>query len=298
MRFAIAYCKDNIAGKNIVERFKEIAFTPQVPIIELRKETIFSNDISVGKYPELRGIDFLVFASTHKSAKNFPSLCLHAPGNWRGADLGGEVGKVCKTSSYVLKYLFKEFNRIFMENSKGGTLKRFPSEISINQSSPEKKFEVGRSGLDEEYNLTLEVTHHGPFIDIPCCFIELGSSEAQWKDKKAAEIVAKTILSLQNFDKSKCSDWIPCIGVGGPHYAPVFNKIQLNSNYAIGHIVPEYSLPLTSGMLKEAEEKTLEQVGEVLVNWKGCGKSEQRQKIIDVIEKSGLKVTRTNKVEK
>jgi len=271
MRFAIAYYKDNIAGKNIVERFKEIAFSPQVPIIELKKETIFSNDISIGKYPELRGIDFLVFASTHRSVKDFPSLCLHAPGNWRGADLGGEVGKVCKTSAYVLKYLFKNF---------------------------EKNFEAGRSGLDEEYNLTLEVTHHGPFIDIPCCFIELGSSEKQWKDEGAAEIVAKTILSLQDFDKSKCSDWIPCIGVGGPHYAPVFNKIQLNSNYAIGHIVPEYCLPLTSGMLKEAEEKTLEQVGEVLVDWKGCGKSEDRQRVVEVIEKSGLKVVRTSKVEK
>jgi D-aminoacyl-tRNA deacylase len=271
MRFAIAYCGDNIAGKNIVERFKELAFSPQIPIIELRKDTIYSEDISEKKYPELRGIDFLIFASTHKSAKEFPSLCLHAPGNWRGNDLGGQVGKVCSTSSYVLKYLFKEF---------------------------ENNFEAVRDGLDEEYNLTLEVTHHGPLIDIPCCFIELGSNEKQWNDKKAAEIVAKTILSLQDFDKGKCSDWIPCIGIGGPHYAPNFNKIQLNSNYAIGHIIPEYGLPLTDIMLREAEEKTLEQVGEVLVDWKGCGKSEGRQRIVEIIEKSGLKVTRTKGVEK
>mgnify|MGYP003994242383 FL=1 len=126
----------------------------------------------------------------------------------------------------------------------------------------------------------------------------MGSNEKQWNDKKAAEIVAKTILSLQDFDKGKCSDWIPCIGIGGPHYAPNFNKIQLNSNYAIGHIIPEYGLPLTDIMLREAEEKTLEQVGEVLVDWKGCGKSEGRQRIVEIIEKSGLKVTRTKGVEK
>jgi len=271
MRFAIAYCKDNIAGKNIVDRFKELAFSPQVPIVELKKETIFSNDLNEEKYPELRGIDFLVFASTHRSAKEFPSLCLHAPGNWRGADLGGEVGKVCPTSAYVLKYLFKEFEKNYLD---------------------------GKEGLEEEYNLTLEVTHHGPFIDIPCCFIELGSNEKQWKDSRAAEIVAKTILSLQDFNKGKCSDWIPCIGVGGPHYAPVFNKIQLNSEYAVGHIISEYALPLTDVMLREAEEKTLEQVGEVLIDWKGCGKSEDRGRVVDVVEKLGLKVIRTSKVEK
>jgi D-aminoacyl-tRNA deacylase len=271
MRFAIAYYKENIAGKNIVERFKEMAFSPQTPIIELRKDTIYSEDINEKKYPELRGIDFLVFASTHKSVKEFPSLCLHAPGNWRGNDLGGQVGKVCFTSAYILKYLFKEF---------------------------EKNFEEGKSSLDEEYNLTLEVTHHGPLIEMPCCFIELGSNEKQWNDKGAAKIVAKTILSLQEFDKSKCSDWIPCIGIGGPHYAPNFNKIQLNSNYAISHIIPEYGLPLSETMLHEAEEKTLEQVREVLVDWKGCGKSEDRQKVVEIIEKLGLKYKRTKGVEK
>jgi len=271
MRFAIAYYKDNIAGKNIVERFKELAFSPQTPIIELKKETIYSEDISQKKYPELKNIDFLVFASTHRSVKEFPSLCLHAPGNWRSADLGGKVGKVCNTSAFILKYLFQQF---------------------------EKNFNQAKDNLGEEYNLTLEVTHHGPLIEIPCCFIELGSNEKQWNDKKAAEIVAKTILSLQSYDKSKYSDWIPCIGIGGPHYAPNFNKIQLNSQYAISHIIPEYGLPLNENMLHEAEEKTLEQVKEVLVDWKGCGKSEQRQNIIEIIEKSGLKHRRTKEVNK
>ncbi|MFH1359105.1 MAG: D-aminoacyl-tRNA deacylase [archaeon] len=270
MRFAIAYYKDNIAGKNIVERFKKLGFNPQVPIIELKKETIYSEGFDK-KYPELKNVDFIVFASTHKSEKKFPSLCLHAPGNWRGNDLGGQAGKVCNTSAYVLKYLFKEF---------------------------EKNFNKTKKELNEEYNLTLEVTHHGPLIDMPCCFIELGSNEKQWTDKKAADIVAKTILSLQDLDKKKFEEWIPCIGIGGPHYAPNFTKIQLNSNYAIGHIIPEYGLPLSDVMLKEAEEKTLEQVKEILVDWKGCGKSEQRQQVVDIIKKSGLKYTRTKAVEK
>lgn len=271
MRFAIAYSKLNSAGKLIVEEFKKLAYAPQIPIIELSKETIFSEDISEKKYPELRGIDFLIFASTHRSEKATPSLCLHAPGNWRDADLGGKPGKKCKTSAFVLKYLFQELDKNYQEN---------------------------KDKLTEEYQVTLEVTHHGPLIEMPCCFIELGSSEKQWQDKEAAKIIAKTILSLENYPNTHIDNWQAVIGVGGPHYAPNFNKIQLNSHYAISHIIPEYALPLTESMLKEAEQKTIENVKEVLIDWKGCGNSESRQNIINLLEKSGLKHKRTDKVEK
>ncbi len=272
MRFAIAYSKLNSAGKLIIEEFKQLAYAPQIPVIELKKETIFSEDISEKKYPELRNIDFLVFASTHRSEKGNPSLSLHAPGNWRNAELGGQPGKVCKTSAFVLKYLFQELN---------------------------KNYEDNKEKLSEDYSITLEVTHHGPLTQIPCCFIELGSTEKQWGDKEAAKIIAKTILSLQNFTNHiEHPNWIPVIGIGGPHYCNNFNKIQLNSNYAISHLIPEYALPLTESMLKEAEQKTLEQVKEVLIDWKGCGNSESRQNIINIIEKYGLKHKRIGKVKK
>jgi len=268
MRFAVIYARENIAGKNIAESFKKLAFAPQVPIIELKKETIYSNDINSKKYPELKNIDFLVFASTHKSEKGNPSLSLHAPGNWRNADLGGFPGKVCKTSAFALKYLFQQ----------------------LNKNAQEAKL--------ENYAITLEVTHHGPLIEMPCCFIELGSSEKQWNEEEPAKILAKTILSLQDYDNKNFSDWIPVLGIGGPHYCPGFNKVQLNSKYAISHIIPEYALPLTETMLKEAEQKTTEQIKNILLDWKGCGKSEERQKIINLLNQSGLSYKRTDKIEK
>jgi D-aminoacyl-tRNA deacylase len=271
MRFAIAYSRLNSAGINIVEEFKKLAYAPQFPIIELDKETLYSDNLNPKHYSELQNIDFIIFASTHRSEKGNPSLSLHAPGNWRNADLGGHPGKVCSTSAYVLKYLFQELNKNYSEN---------------------------KQNLTEEYNITLEVTHHGPLIDLPCCFIELGSSEKQWNDKEAAKIIAKTILSLQNYPNTHIDDWQAVIGIGGPHYAPNFNKIQLNSKYAIGHIIPEYNLPLTESMLKEAEEKTIETIKEILIDWKGCGKSEQRQEMMNIIEKMGFKYKRTNSVEK
>ena len=37
MRFAIVYSKQDTAGINIIEQFKKIAFTPDIPVIELNK---------------------------------------------------------------------------------------------------------------------------------------------------------------------------------------------------------------------------------------------------------------------
>jgi len=268
MRFAIIYSKQNIAGTNIVDEFKKLAYAPQVPIIEIKNnQTIFLKEVNSKKYPELRNVDFLVFASTHKSEKGNPSLSVHAPGNWRSADLGGEQGKVCKTSAFVLKYLFQELDK-----------------------------NAEQAGLKEKYEVTLEVTHHGPFTNIPCVFIEVGSSEEQWRDLNACRIVAKTILSLQNYKLNK--EWIATMGIGGPHYAPIFNKIQLNSNYALGHIIPQYALPLTTSMLEEAEQKTMEQIKTILLDWKGCGKSAERQKTINLLNQSGLDYKRTNNIGK
>jgi len=264
MRFAIAYGKDDPAGNNIIKQFKKLAFAPDMPIIELKKHPIYSENID--KLPEFKNIDFIIFASTHKSNKCESSLTLHAPGNWRAADYGGKPGKVCNTSAQVLKYLFQNLNK----NTQESNLKN--------------------------YEITLECTHHGPFIEKPCCFIEIGSSEKQWKDIEAGKIIAKTILSLQNYKPN--SKIIPVIGIGGPHYCPGFNKIQLNSNYAISHIIPQYVLPLTKSMLEQAEQNTTEQIKQVLIDWKGCGKSEQRQEIIKIIEKAGLNFKKTSSVEK
>ena len=264
MRFAIAYSKKDSAGKNIVEQLKLIGFLPQMPIIELPHESIYSEDISVKKYPELKNIDFLIFATKHQSETKEPSLCLHAPGNWRGADFGGKNGKICKTSGLILKFLFQELNK----NSVG--LKN--------------------------YKVSLECTHHGPLIDISCCFIELGSSEKQWEDKEAAKVIAKTIFSLQNFKINKTL--IPCIGIGGPHYCPNFNKIQLESKYALSHIIPQYVFPITEPMLKEAEEKSEGQIKEIVLDWKGCGNSEERQALCDLLDKWGFKYKRAKDIRK
>jgi len=260
MKFAIVYSKKDSAGVNIVNQLKSF-FLPQIPILQLKKETIYAEKIHNHKL--LKNTDFLIFASKHKSKEKQPTLCLHAPGNWRGADYGGKAGKVCPTSALILKYLFQQLNK---------------NAQKLNN-----------------YEVTLECTHHGPYLEKPCCFIELGSAQQQWQDESAALVVAKTIAGLQDYKKIKQKI---AIGIGGPHYCPNFNKIQLNSEYAISHIIPEYALPLTESMLKESINKTQEIVSTIIIDWKGCGKSADREKVLDILKKSGLEIKKTSEIEK
>lgn len=268
MKFAVLYSKKDEAGKNIAEQLKNF-YIPQSPVIEMQKESIYNEQIDK-KLPELNNAEFLIFATKHQSKEGKPSLSLHAPGNWRSADFGGKIGKVCPTSALVLKFLFQKLN-----------------ENAANQ--------------EIRHNITIEVTHHGPLVSKPCCFIEIGSNEQDWKNQELGKIIAKTIFDFQDFEKWKDENKIKiAIGIGGLHYCPNFNKIQLsqNSNIAISHIIPEYALPLTENMLKETLSKTKENVDVVLLDWKGCGNSESRQKIIEMLDQAGLKHERTERIEK
>src|SRR3989344_5694439 len=127
--------------------------------------------------------------------------------------------------------------------------------------------------LTKDYKVTLEATHHGPLIHKPCLFIEIGSTETEWKDRKAGFVIAKAIAeTIETFKVNPYNEI--AIALGGPHYCPNLNKIQLKSNVAISHIIPFYSLPLSEEILKEAIEKTEEEVDFALLDWKGLGTAE------------------------
>ena len=202
-------------------------------------------------HAKINKYDFVIFASKHKSEKREKTLSIHAPGNFRITDFRGRAisresqynpvtsgvgrrGKICKTSALFQKQIFEKLNKNVEEYHL------------------------------EDYKVTLECTHHGPFIDKPCIFIEIGSTENEWNDKRAGFVVAKTISeTIKNFKENPYNEI--AIGIGGPHYCPNFNKIQLNSNIAISHIIPQYILPISEEMIREAIEKTDEEVDFVLL---------------------------------
>lgn len=230
----------------------------------LNNEVIFTDNLDLEK---LNDYDFIIFASKHKSEKGGKTLSVHAPGNFRKAELGGQDGKICKTSALFQKHLFERLN------------------------ANAERFQL------KDYAVTLECTHHGPFIQKPCIFIEIGSTETEWKDKRAGFVVAKAISeAIETFKENPYREI--AIGIGGPHYCPGFNKIQLKSNIAISHIIPQYVLPLTEDMINEAINGTEEEVDLFVLDWKGLGTAEQRQDILKILDKFYIQYKRTSEIAK
>ena len=259
--FLIVASKIDTAGINITTQMSQFG---NFNFYLVEDEMIYTENLNVEK---LNQYDFIIFASKHQSEKGNKTISIHAPGNWRKAELGGEEGRVCKTSALFQKQIFEKLK----------------SNID--------KFHL------KDYELTLECTHHGPLIKKPCLFVEIGATEKEWKDRKAGFIVAKSISEIISEFKENPYNEI-AIGIGGPHYCPNFNKIQLNSNIAISHVIPQYALPLTQEMVQEAIAGTDEDIDIILLDWKGLGNAEQRKQITDVLDKFYIQKKRTSEISK
>lgn len=259
MSYTIICSEKDLAGKNIFKYIHEDF--PMLNHYLIQEDSIYAENIDK-KIPG----DFFIFATKHQSKEARKTLSIHAPGNWKKADFGGKEGKICKTSAFFMKHLFQTLNQ-----------------------------EVKKAKLD--YEVTLEVTHHGPYIEKPCLFIEIGTIEEQWKDKKAGEIIARTInKAIKTFNPEK-QNWTPAIGIASPHYCPNFNKIQLNSNYALSHIIPSYAFPINEKIIKEAINKTQEKADLALIDLKSL-KGKERQETTKLLERLNMNYLRTSQVEK
>jgi D-aminoacyl-tRNA deacylase len=228
------------------------------------KDIIYTENLDLSR---LNNYDFIIFASKHKSEKGGKTLSIHAPGNWGKAEFGGKNNEICKTSALFQKQLFEKIKKI------------------------KEEFRL------DHYDLTLECTHHGPLINKPCVFVEIGATEIEWRDRKAGFVIAKAIAStIEEFKDNPYNEI--AIGIGGPHYCPNFNKIQLNSNIAISHIIPQYALPITEETIQKAIVGTEEDVDLFLIDWKGLGNSEMRNQTIEVLNKFYIQKRKTSEVNK
>ena len=249
MNFLIVGSKFDPASRNIIMNLMDLGRFNYHIIDGDMTDTKNLDETIISKY------DMIIFASKHRSEKKEKTLSVHSPGNFHEIWGGGMKERLNPASALFQKHLFETLNR-----------------------------QVYESQL-KKYNVTLECTHHGPLIDKPAVFIEIGGSEDEWKDKRASFVIAKTIReAIETYKESPYREI--AIGIGGPHYCPAFNKIELNSNVAIAHIIPKYVAPINEKMILEAFNQTIEEVDFAILDWKGLGRSEERQAVINILEKN------------
>ena len=202
---------------------------------------------------ELFKPQLLVFLSRHSSAKGIPTLSVHPPGNLSEAKFGGNPGKVSVAPAGAMKNALLEMAK-----------------------------HVNEQKLD--YEVSYECTHHGPSLDTPTLFVELGSSPKQWNDIKAAEVVADAAVAAISED-SNCS---VVLGIGGPHYNKKFTKMALSDQRAFGHMIPKYALnEVDAETIRQCVKRTLEPVDSVVLDWKGI-KGEHKPKIVATLDALGM----------
>jgi len=203
------------------------------------------------------GADFLIFISRHKSKAALPSLLVHPVGNWGEATLGGSALTLSPTSATRIRAALLQLK------DKGQLLES-------------RGWQIG-----------LEVTHHGPLTNVPTLFVEVGSSEAQWASRDAAEAAASAAMAASGVSQHART----AVGFGGPHYAPAFTSFVLSQELAVGHMAPNYVFPLEPGLIAQALEKTEEKPRLALVDWKGL-KGKHREEVVEALQGLGLEIVR------
>jgi D-aminoacyl-tRNA deacylase len=223
----------------------------EIKLVTIKTESIQAQNITNDFTPEL-----IIFVSRHSSQSGIPTLSVHTPGNLTSqAEKGGLPKQISIAPATAMKEALKEMAR-----------------------------QVKEQQLD--YKVSYECTHHGPSLNVPAMFAELGSSPMQWKDMQAAEAVAHAAMTA-----AKTRIVHPtAIGIGGPHYNEKFTKIAFTTPTAFGHMIPKHVIPqIDASMLKQCMVKTVEKVETAILDWKGI-KGEDKQSLLKTIAQTGLRI--------
>jgi D-aminoacyl-tRNA deacylase len=129
----------------------------------------------------------IIYASRHRSESKKRSLTVHPVGNFGEAEIGGRDATLIPSSPSLMTQAL----RILRKKAK-----------------------------ELDFAVSFEATHHGPFLKTPTFFIEIGSEEKAWQDKKAGRVIAETILET---------------------HAPDY-PMAIESKISFGHIIPTYAL--------------------------------------------------------
>ena len=132
---------------------------------------------------------------------------MHPIGNYGQADFGGVPGRLSPTAPVLVSRI----------------LRRLHAEVQ-----------------GSKHQATLEATHHGPYVETPACFVEVGTDEAAWRDPALAAKVARAILASV---EPTVGDAAPTlVWLGGSHYAPRAGDLVKQSRLNVGHVVPGHAL--------------------------------------------------------
>jgi D-aminoacyl-tRNA deacylase len=262
----IAASKRDVAAQNIARELIRLkGFQPVSGVYDLfqngnvylklvETDGIYTDSLDSDSRPEA-----VIFASRHRSESGEPALTTHWTGNSTGrADFGGKP----KSLSFA-----------------------DPPRLRAALLALDK----AREALKLNYAVTLEATHHGPTeLGVPTLFVEVGSTEKEWNDSRAAVAASEAIWEAATAPVSGTA----AVGFGGGHYCNKQCIAVRNDNYAFSHIFSKYFFEdYDERMVQLAFERTLGECHSALVDWKGI-RGAERSKLIETLKRLHIEIVR------
>ena len=190
-----------------------------------------------------------MFLSMHSSERGIAAFTVHAEGNWGDdARLGGKPKKLSMAS---------------------------PSNMLSMLNAVHKK--------KDQLQATYEATHHGPLLNAPSFFVEVGGTKQATDSKELAETLAGAVVDFLTADEAEYGK--VAIGIGGTHYPEKFTRLALDGKYAFAHMMPKYNLH--EDMLQQAIERSDIRAETAVIEWRSLN-SEQRTAILHELERIGV----------
>ena len=198
--------------------------------------------------------DGYVFLSKHASESGVLALTCHSTGNFSDAQFGGFPRQVAIPHPHLQK--------------------------SYMQHLWKKKDNFSR------FEITIEATHHGPTaLNKPTIFIEIGTTQKEWTDKKLCESVAQIVVEEMSKEPSKQE---VAICFGGTHYPKKFNKELIEGRFALGTVMPKHALDSLDDDLFLHILSRNKEAKFALIDWSSLGKN--KQKVIDLLQTTDLEM--------
>ena len=203
--------------------------------------------------------EIVIFASRHRSESNEPTLTVHWTGNTTArADFGGKPKTLSLTEPPRLRAALLALD---LACSKG----------------------------ELNYAATLEATHHGPTdLDAPTLFVEVGSTDREYRDKAAGAAAAEAILAAA----TKPALGKTAVGFGGGHYCNKHCIAVRQDGYAFSHIFSKYFFDAYDpAMVQMAYDRTIGGCQTAVIDWKGVRGSD-RATLLKDLERMSVEIVR------
>ena len=273
-KYVLVYSKIDKASLNIRDRILEV----ERSFKQVRDNLYYSDELKsyiAGFDDDIIYINYLdnmfeaetyIYLSRHSSAQRIKSLTAHFTGNVTNEYVyGANPRELSYTNPHLMKVLMLK-------------LRRFHEEYK----------------LVDSYDLTMEVTHHGPTnMKTPLIFVEIGSDEEAWTSKVAGEVIAHSVLeSIKDIlvHQDGTFECKVCLGFGGGHYARKHTKLELNSEVCYSHIFSKHQVGMVDNyILQQAIQKTHGTCRLAIIEKKSVP-SEVRRTLTSTLESLGLEV--------